>query len=154
MQARFVSPFALQPASTQHDDDQAIPEDDEGESPPVLSESPIRPATHLQMVHRLSRGLHRSELPSRPAGDRASESAEESVSSAWDMSFPVGSDASSGQGGRGHTIKKADTSAWDQLVRYESLELSSASQLSMTQTQQAMTLMGRTESIKDRMHTK
>lgn len=109
------------------------------------------------MVHRLSRGLHRSERPSvlsRPAGDRASESAEEIVSSAWDMSFPVGSDATSGQGARGHTVKKADTSAWDQLVRYESLELSSASQLSMTQTQQAMTLMGRTESIKDRMHFK
>lgn len=157
LQARFVSPFAFQPASAQRNEDQATPDFDKGNTPPTLSQSPIRPATHTQMVHRLSRELHRSELPSvlsRPADNRASESVEEGVSSTLEMPFSVGSNATASLGQRGHTVQKADTSAWDQLVRCQSLESPTASQLSMTQIQQAMTLMGRTESIRDRNPTK
>ena len=131
-----MSPFAFQPATTQRDEDQASPGVDEGRNPPTLSQSPIRPATHLQMVHRLSKELQISELPSvlsRPAGNRVSESAEEGVGSTGEMSFCVGSNAIANQGLEGHTVKKADTSAWDQFVRCQSFEPPSASQLSVTQ---------------------
>ena len=152
-----MSPFALRPANTHCDEDQAILGFNEGTAPQILSQFPIKPAAHTQMVHRLSRELHRSELPSvlsRPASNTASELTEKSVSSTWNMSFSVGSNAVAGPGQRGHTVKKADTSAWDQLVRCQSLELPTASQLSVSRTQQAMTLMGRTESIRHRTPTK
>lgn len=91
---------------------------------------------------------------SRPAGDRASELAEEGANSTTEVTFSVGSNVTVSRGQSGYTVKEADTSAWDQLVRFQSLEPPTASQLSVTQTQQAMTLMGRTESIRDRIRTK
>ena len=150
-----MSPFAFQPASARRD--QASPGSNEGKIPPTLSQSPIRPANHTQIVHSLSRKLHRNELPSvlsRPAGDRASELAEEGANSTTEVTFSVGSNVTVSRGQSGYTVKEADTSAWDQLVRFQSLEPPTASQLSVTQTQQAMTLMGRTESIRDRIRTK
>ena len=152
-----MSPFAFQPASAQRDEDQAFPGVHEQETPPTLSQTPIRPATHTHMVHSLSRDLHRSELPSmlsRPAGNRASELGDKGFSSTTEISFSVGSNVTASRGQRGFTVKKAEKSAWDQLVRCQSLEPPTASQLSVTQTQQAMTLMGRTESIRDRTPTK
>lgn len=127
-----MSPFAFQPASTQHNEDGANPGVDEGRNSPALSQPLIRPATHAQMVHRLSRELCRSELPSmlsRLAGSRVSESAQKGASSTREVSSCVGSNAIASQEGRkGHTVKKADTSAWDQLVRHQLLEPPTAAQ--------------------------
>lgn len=130
---------------------------DEGAPPPAPRPPLIRPTTHMQMVHRLSREFQNAEapsVPSMPAGDRAAEPPEEGVGNTQAVSFSLGCNAAPKLAQQGRAVKKESTSAWDQLLRCQSLEPPTASQLSVTQTQQAMTLMGRTESIRDRTSIK
>ena len=157
MQARFVSPFAFQPAGSLHHKDPTMPGLDEGSPPPAPRPPLIRPTTHKQMVHRLSREFQNVEppsVPSMPAGGRAAEPSEEGVGNTQAVSFSLGSKAGPNLAQQGHVAKQAATSAWDQLLRCQSLEPPTASQLSVTRTQQAMTLIGRTESIRDRTSSK
>ena len=154
MQARFVSPFALELASMQPSDArrlQAAP------TRPSLQpiHPPIKPSTHEQMVHRLSKEFSRdsSTIPSMPAGNRLRSESCGSFRSTHAQSTPSRTDVKGREASRRSSMQKSDTSAWDALVRYQSVE-PTASQLSVTQTQQAMFLMGRTESIRDRHHIK
>ena len=153
LQARFVSPFVLQPARSQSHNDEAEVSWTGGGGPRLIPKQPlIKPAAHTQMVHRLSSEFQ-SDLPSMlsgPDGSRRPELADQGVSNTQEVSFSSGSNVTASQA-QGRKVKKTDSSAWDELVRYRSLDPEpTASQLSVTRTQQAMTLMGRTESIRDR----
>ena len=150
IQARSTSPFALQLASPGCPVKPLMQADSAPQQPPQSHSGPMG---HPHAPHRLSRefGHGPSSMPSMPASKSVfKRHSHEGLGDTHiagrpsDASPMVRDDLSSSR------WQTSNASAWDDLIRYQSLE-PTASQLSVTHTQQAMTLMGRTESIRDRM---
>ena len=146
-----MSPFALQLAGPVSSDGPHPPSTPT--QPPLLpSHPPVRPISHTAKVHRLSRDSARDSHgnESQAAGTESPRQAKDCFRSTH--SLPTAAEvAATGQGifGEGSVPEPYAASSWNELVRELSLEPSEL-QLSVSQAQQAMSLMGRTESIRDR----